>query len=1374
MGPKFICYSSSDRFALDNAFPSPSQKGLGTPIDIPKEPKSGVIVRKILNLAVLLFTATGAFGQTNFGTQAVGTTSAPQTVTVTAQIAGRVAAVQVLTMGNPNLDYTADAGTCATAILAENQQCTQTVNFTPAYPGRRLGAVVLVDSGNNVLGASYLQGTGSGGLAVLVPGNEVLYAGNGAFDLVDDGQPAVAAELSLPSSVALDGAGNLYIADSAHDRIRRVDATTHIISTVAGNGDSGVAINGTLAVNAALNMPSGVAVDGAGNLYIADTKNNAVRVVSSVTGLISTVAGTGTVGYSGDNGPATSATLNQPWGVTVDGAGNLYIADTNNHVIRMVTISTGTITTVAGNGYTTSTGLGSYSGDGGPATSATLNFPYAVAFDAAGDMLIPDSANNCVRKVNTAGVISTLAGTGTDGYAGDGGPASAAQLYSPEGVAVDPAGDVYIADSQNNAIRKISAATGNISTTIETAFGQSVINNQFLGNSLSRPIGLALDGYGNLYVADYYYLRVRQIQPNVLGVDFLQTPVRQGSTSSPKKETLENDGNATLQITAITPDANSALDTASTTCAPGTSLSQDASCSLGVEFAPSVAGNPLAANIAITGQSVDSPLGIVVVGNAPAVNSTSVALTAAPSPSSFGQSVTLSAAVSTGANTGALTGTVTFYDGATKLQSGVSVNGTGVATFNTPSLAVGKHSLTAAYSGDNLHFASTSTAIFEVVNEATATAVTSGANPSALGTALTFTASVSIYGGGGVTTDGTITFLDGSTALATVPLTAGTATYTTSTLIDGMHAITAIFSGDATTFILGSASGALKQDVLAGSTVAVAAGTNPSIYGSPVTFTATVTSNASVAPTGVVNFMDGSTQIGTSTLTGTTGVATYTTSSLAAGTHPITAVYKGSPNNGPGTSAPIVQTVNLTQTTTGLAATPTPAIAGAPVTLAATVSVIAGSATVTGNVTFTDGTVKLGTATVGAKGVVSISPTLAPGAHAIVASYGGDSNDNASASTALAVNVVLATTSVALKTSGSPALVMSGITFSATVTGNGGTPTGSVVFSVDGANVNTTAVDATGTASFADSALAVGNHTVAAAYSGDTNDGPSTSAGLAEVVRAIPTVTNLGTSASSGPNPQAILVATALGSTGPTPTGTITFTSSSTQKMIGSATLDSSGVATVVPDLPPGSYSVVATYSGDALHSPSTSAAVAFSGAAVGFVVAVNPPLLTLASSQNGTVTINVSSDNGFADSIGMGCLSLPAAVNCHFSANTVTLKASQSQSVQLTIDTNAPLSGGTVARNASGSGRGLSLSALGWPASLLFGFAFWRFRRRNAAVLVAALALFLAGAIGVTGCGATFSQTTAAPGTYTIQVGGVGTGSNISHYQNVTLTITK
>jgi hypothetical protein len=249
-------------------------------------------------------------------------------------------------------------------------------------------------------------------------------------------------------------------------------------------------------------------------------------------------------------------------------------------------------------------------------------------------------------------------------------------------------------------------------------------------------------------------------------------------------------------------------------------------------------------------------------------------------------------------------------------------------------------------------------------------------------------------------------------------------------------------------------------------------------------------------------------------------------------------------------------------------------------------------------------------------------------------------------------------------------------------------------------------------------------------------------------------------------------VATTLATTGPAPTGTITFNNGTT--VIGSAPLDAGGIATLVPDLAPGTYSITASYGGDALHSPSTSAAVSINGTATGFSIMVDPPKMTLVSGQNGTLKVTVQSNSGFADSIGMGCLSLPAAVNCHFSSNTVNLAKDGSQTVQLTIDTNAPLSGGSSASIAGSNGGGLALAGIFAPLSLVMGWLVWRFRRRHAATLVAALALFLSGALAITGCGNGFSQVSAAPGTYAIQIGGVGTSSNISHYQTVTLVVTK
>jgi large repetitive protein len=1330
-------------------------------------------------LAALLLSATAVFAQsapspTFPAPQAVGTSSNPVTVTVTARAAGTVATVEVLTLGAQNLDFQSGGGasTCPTASLAVLQTCTESVLFTPAYPGIRQGAVVLLDGSNNVLGTAYLSGTGSGGLAVFVPGNVIPAAGSGEWDLLEDGQLAVAADLNLPSSEVLDGAGNMYIADSVHNRIRKVDATTKIISTIAGNGDASYLGDGGPASKATLNSPSGIALDGAGNLYIADTSNNVIRKIDAATGIITTVAGNPSESEPGDDGPATSAGLNNPWGVTLDGAGNLFIADTNNHRIRRVDVITRMITTVAGTGFTNSNGSGGYSGDNGRATKAELNHPFAVAFDAAGNMYIPDASNNRVRVVNLSGIITTFAGTGVVGYSGDGAAATKADLWYPAGVIVDAAQNLYIADSQNNAIRKVNAATGFISTVVPS--GKSLQNGSTLYTvGLYGPLGLALDSNGNLYIADYFNMRIRELQSNVGVLDFTAKSTRQGDTSAPQAQTLENDGNAALSLTTVTPISNSAVDAGATTCALA-AVAVDTTCLVSAEFAPTVAGNPLVGDIDVTGQSVNSPLHIELVGNATTVNSTDIILTATPNPSNFAQNVAFKAAVTTGTNTGALTGTITFVDTTTgiTLQKGIPLSASGVATFNTSALSVGAHAVTAAYSGDTGHFASTSSIVNQVVDEVTTVGITSSANPSTVGATVTLTATVAISGGGGVAPTGTVTFNDGATVLGTVTLgPTGAATWSTSTFTDGIHAITATYSGDAAYYILGATSAVLSQDVQATSTVALTSTPNPSSYGVAVTFTATVTGNGSIAPTGTVNFLDGATQIGSAAITGTSGVATFTTSALTSGTHAITAAYLGCPNDGPATSAPIVQTVNKTATATTLLAAPNPGIAGQAVTLTATVKTAAGAATTNGTITFTDGATSLGTAALGANGTASVSPILAPGPHAIVAGYGGDANDDVSSSAALALPVNLATTAVKLSSSASPASVLASITFTAAVTGNGGVPTGALTFSIDGATVNTATLDAAGKASFSDSGLAVGSHMVTASYGGDQFDSAGISNTLTQVVGAIPTVSTLGTGTTAGPTPQTVLIATAIGSSGPTPTGTFTFTNGS--KVIGTATLDTNGVGTLIPDLAPATYNIVANYSGDALHGPSSSSAVTVSGTPTGFAITVNPSTITLSTSSNVMVTVNINSNNSFADKVGLGCGTLPAGVTCHFNNNDVDLKAGSSDSVQLVIDTNSPLGGGVTAMNSPRGPAGFSLAGLFLPAGLLFGWIGWRFRKRNAIVFGVMLILCLSGALMVTGCGA-FTQKSAAPGTYIIQVTGVGTSSNITHYQNITLTITK
>ena len=280
-------------------------------------------------------------------------------------------------------------------------------------------------------------------------------------------------------------------------------------------------------------------------------------MIAAATGIITTVAGNGTQGSSGDTGSATAAQLNLPQGVTLDGNGNLYIADTSNHRIRMVSAATGTITTVAGKGTINANGSGAYSGDGGLATAAELNFPHAVAFDAAGNMYIPDTANNRVREVSAVGgaitassTITTFAGDGTPSFAGDGAAANLAELWGPSGVAVDAAGNVFIADTQNSAIRKVSPATLNISTLVQSGVGFYYYGSAVNYLDLYGPTGLYLDGKGNLFIADTLNMVVRELQGNV-ALLYYKTPVRQFDKSAPMSQTVENDGNLALDLTAI-------------------------------------------------------------------------------------------------------------------------------------------------------------------------------------------------------------------------------------------------------------------------------------------------------------------------------------------------------------------------------------------------------------------------------------------------------------------------------------------------------------------------------------------------------------------------------------------------------------------------------------------------------------------------------------------------------------------------------------------------------------------------------------------------------------------------------------------------------
>ena len=379
--------------------------------------------------------------------------------------------------GNGRYGYSGDGGPATGAMLGD--------------PGG-----VTVDAAGNL----YIADSANSRIRKVIPaGTITTVAGNGQYCYGGDGGPATAASLATPIGVAVDAAGNLYMADSGNQRIRKIspDGT---ITTVAGNGQGGYSGDGGPATAASLNGPSGVAVDAAGNLYISDSYNGRIRKVAT-SGTITTVAGGGRYGYPGDGGPATAASLYYPVGVAVDAVGNVYIADRDNHRIRKVTPA-GMIVTVAGSGQA------GYSGDGGPATAASLNQPWGVAVDVAGNLYIADSGNSRIREVTPAAVITVVAGNGERGYSGDGGPATAAALRDPMGLTADAVGNLYIAEFNNNRIRKVTP-TGSIITVAGGGTGGD--GGPATAASLGGPGGVALDGAGNLYIADGGNDRIRKV-----------------------------------------------------------------------------------------------------------------------------------------------------------------------------------------------------------------------------------------------------------------------------------------------------------------------------------------------------------------------------------------------------------------------------------------------------------------------------------------------------------------------------------------------------------------------------------------------------------------------------------------------------------------------------------------------------------------------------------------------------------------------------------------------------------------------------------------------------------------------------------------------
>jgi len=323
---------------------------------------------------------------------------------------------------------------------------------------------------------------------------------------IKDGGPATAALLNAPANVKVDAAGNVYIADYSNNRVRKVDAKTGVITTVAGSGKQGFNGDGGPATDAAFKGVNDIAVDSAGDIFIADQFNNKIRKVDGKTGIVTTVAGSHQ-GSNGDDGPATKAQLNMPTSVGVDAAGNIYISDFGNNKIRKVDAKTGNISTIAGDGKE------GKKGDDGPAKDAEIDQPGGMFVTPAGDVYFADEVNCKVRKIDgKTGDISTVAGNGKEGKKGDGGSATVAQLSKPCGVAMDAQGNIYIADEYNFKIRRVDAGSGEISTFAGTGKeGANGDEGDATSVALSGPCGIAVDSKGIVYFTDHTTNLVRKV-----------------------------------------------------------------------------------------------------------------------------------------------------------------------------------------------------------------------------------------------------------------------------------------------------------------------------------------------------------------------------------------------------------------------------------------------------------------------------------------------------------------------------------------------------------------------------------------------------------------------------------------------------------------------------------------------------------------------------------------------------------------------------------------------------------------------------------------------------------------------------------------------
>ena len=746
--------------------------------------------------------------------------------------------------------------------------------------------------------------------------------------------------------------------------------------------------------------------------------------------------------------------------------------------------------------------------------------------------------------------------------------------------------------------------------------------------------------------------------------------------------------------------------------------------------------------------------------------STVTGVSSSANPVAQGAGVVLTAHVT--ASGGSATGLVQFFDGTTTLGTG-TLNAAGNAALTTAGLGLGAHTISATYAGDTFSTGSTSTTLLQTVDHALATiALTASANSSAYGAPVIFKVQVQ---GTGTQPAGTVTLQDGSTALGAATLDAnGAAVITLSNVSIGAHTLVAVYGGD--TYHAGVSSTGVGLQVLQVTTTAMVSSVTSAIAGATVRFTVQVTGASGQVTPGTVQVKDGGVVIATLPLDGA-GTATYTSAALTPGAHPLTATYSGDTVNEPSTSLPLLQTETIATTGTALSSSANPTYTGANVTLTAAVSGNGGVRT--GTVTFLDGATSLGAVTVNASGTANLTlSTLAPGFHALTATYAGDTLNAASVSTLLNEQIVQRT-AVALTTSANPAYLGAPLIVTATVAGGlVSTPaSGTVTLTDGGAAVGTASLNVLGTATFTLNAPALGTHTLVATYAGDANSSPAASAPVVEQVTLWPSATTFNASSSSLSAGQSVtFVAVLTGGAPRLPQGVVTFVSGTT--VLGTATLNANGVATLSFQPQQGNYDVVAQFAGDGLYAASSSSKQTIVvGPTIEFTLSMTPANITMASGDHKTLAITIVSAPTFSDTLALGCAGLPSYATCTFSTNQIAV-AGGATMLTVVVDTGNPLGSGPVARaDAPLLTTSPTAVACLLPGGGLLALLLWRARRQSVR-LAALLMLALVVSAMATGCASSFGMKTTPAGAYSFRIVGTGNKTSATQSGDVALTVTK